>query len=223
MESILINNMQQAIHRASKFLLRDYYELELQQSSKSINKDFLQKSYEKCGERLSGELAKYSEQYNFKIVPIDSMLTFSRSLPYFGIVVIAFEKGDEESPIASIVEFPILGETFYAERSKGAWLRRYNNPNSGIVKLGASNREKDLVIVSKDDPSDSTIVKERIELNSDAYSVCLFCSGKVDYVKILNPTENISLITNLFVQESRGKIISDNPLILTNGCSSIGL
>lgn len=223
MESLLINHILQSIHKSSRFLYRDFFELEMQQSSSDINKDFLQKSYTKSGEKLAEELAKFGDQYTFNIKPIDSLLNFSRSMPYFGVSVLAFDKKNPEEPIVGVIDFPILQESYYAEKAKGMWLKRHHSSMSGSgIRLAVSRKKDDAILACDNVPEQLGDAKYIRNFGSDAYSLCLFVAGRVDLLYLSNPSENIGLISKLFVQEARGKINSQNPLILSNGCSSIG-
>lgn len=222
MESSLVNHILQSIHKASRFLYRDFFELEMQQSSKSSNKDFLQKSYTKCGERLAEELFKFGDQYTYNIKPIDSLLNFSRSLPYFGVTVIAFDKKNPEIPVAGVVDFPMLQESYYAEKGRGMWLKRHNSAMlEGSTRLAASKRNDELMLVCDKISDKLPKAKYTKIFDSDAYSLCLFVSGKADILYLSNPSEHILAISRFFVEEARGKINSQNPLILSNGCSNI--
>ena len=61
---------------------------------------------------------KNDSEYTFVIDPLDGTNNFSLGMPMFS-VSIALQKGDET--IAAVVYHPVINQTFYAEKGKGAY------------------------------------------------------------------------------------------------------
>jgi histidinol-phosphatase len=53
--------------------------------------------------------------------PVDGTVWFTLGVPTFGTLVGVLEDGE---PVVGVVHFPALGETVYAARGEGCWLRR---------------------------------------------------------------------------------------------------
>jgi fructose-1,6-bisphosphatase/inositol monophosphatase family enzyme len=223
MHSSLISFITGAINKSSRFLYRDFFEIEMQQSSKNSNNDFVQRAYKKCEETLTLELAKNSEKYNFDIIPIESLNNFARSIPYFSIIVVAYNKSDN-IPVAAVADFPILSETYYAEKGNGMWLQRHNMQGAGhsASRLRVSGKKDSIILLTDKAHNTKSNCSIRI-LGSNAYSISLIASGKSDIGHFSEISPILVTLAKLFIQESGGDIISDNPLILSNGCSSIDI
>jgi myo-inositol-1(or 4)-monophosphatase len=221
MNSPFISFILKAISKSSRFLYRDYFELELQQSSKSNMNDFVQKSYNKCENILNEELAKYGDKASFEIIPLEGRENFQHALPFFAVIVVGYKQNDT-IPAAVLVDFPVLGETYFSEKGSGMWLERHNRSSgtSSAIRLRVSKRVEHTLCIS-DQPKNifnNSIIRN---FGSVAYSICMVAAGKADIAQF-NDIDPILLKTaKLFIQEAGGKIISENPLILSNGCSNI--
>lgn len=140
--------------KAAKFLHRDYFELENLQRTGKTNIEFCLKSRLKLAEILTDGLNKYYKKiiklddewpivsYNGKAVifeTVDNIYNLSRALPYFAIIlsVVNITTGSV-TPEKTIINFPILGEVYYAEKGKGAWLERYISNFGGNKRLRVS-------------------------------------------------------------------------------------
>jgi myo-inositol-1(or 4)-monophosphatase len=222
MNSALINFILQSISKSSRFLYRDYFELEMQQSSKIINKDFIQRSYSKCEEKLKEELPKYGEKLKFEIIPIEAKENFAHAIPFFSIVVIAY-KDDSEIPDAAMIDFPILGESYFAEKGDGAWVVKHNSEmHNASRRLKVSKRTSDLLLLTNDDSKQIDGVEKR-NFGSVAYSICQVAAGKADALYFEEAHSTLVKAARLFMREASGEIKSDKPLILSNSCCNIPL
>jgi len=132
---VLIND---ALREASKFLHRDYFELEnLQNSARSI-KVFVDKAKTRVADNLQKSLTKYYKTIIFDpteldlsnldltgpIVLVDTLdgtYNFERAIPFFALVVtILTAKQGKISAEKVAINFPVLGEIYYAEQGKGS-------------------------------------------------------------------------------------------------------
>jgi len=221
MHSSFISFILKALNKSAKFLYRDYFELELQQSSKSNMADFVQKSYKKCEDILQTELAKYGDNASFEIIPIDGLDNFQHAIPFFAVIVVAY-KNNETTPTAVVIDCPVLGETYYSEKGSGVWLERHNRVSSttSSIRLRVSARKEKFLCAYDNGQNIKSEDAVRI-FGSSAYSLCMIAAGKADFAHLSNANTILILAARLFMQESGGKIISENPLILSNGYSNI--
>ena len=138
---VLIND---AIREASKFLHRDYFELENLQSSAKSLRVFVDKAKTRVTENLQKSLSKYYKTIIFDspeldlsaldftgpvalVDALDGSCNFERAIPFFALVVtILTTKQGKISAEKVAVNFPILGDTYYAEQGKGTWLERHS-------------------------------------------------------------------------------------------------
>ena len=164
-----INLITKACMKASRFLIRDFGEIEnLQVSSKGPG-DFVTSADKRTEKILIEELQKAHPEYgiiteetgiinksNTKnrwiIDPIDGTFNFMNGIPQFAISV-GYE---EESEIKCGVIFnPIMNEMFCAEKGNGAYL------NNSRIRVSKKNKIKDALIVTGG-PKGSSKIKDKI-------------------------------------------------------------
>ena len=164
-----INLITKACIKASRFLIRDFGEIEnLQVSSKGPG-DFVTSADKRTEKILIEELQKSHPEYgiiteeigiinksNSKnrwiIDPIDGTFNFMNGIPQFAISV-GYE---EENEIKCGVIFnPILNEIFCAEKGNGAYL------NNSRIRVSKKKKIKDALIVTGG-PKGISKIKEKI-------------------------------------------------------------
>ncbi len=237
MRSPLTSFVQSAVSRATKFLYRDFFELELSRSSKAIRNTFLQKSKAKAIDALKAELQKHpdvgvisegvfdksseSDKINFSINVVDSEDNMARAIPLFSISVLIYKvltNGSIDS-IAVIIEFPILRDVYIVEKSRGGVYLKSDSSSFSLKLKTSAFTVPDLII------NDSDVVLEDAyearKFGSISYALCMLASGKVDIVLPKEVNQHFFAIINFFVSEKLCHIISEEPMILSNGNSTI--
>lgn len=195
-------------------MYRDYYELEMQQSSKHISQDFIQRSFDKCQERLAADLPEYTEKLKFEIIPIEGRDNFAHAIPFFGIVVVAYKEADQKIPDAAVIDFPALGYSYFAENGDSAWILDHKSEmHNASRRLKASKRESGHLFITDDfsKANEGDIVRD---FGSIAYSICLLASGKADKAYFKNPHPTLIKVARLFMKEAGKEIKSEKPLII---------
>lgn len=101
------------------------------------------------------------------IDPLDGTSNYIHNLPLYGISIAYWR---EEQPIIGVLEFPRLGETFWAERRKGAFLNgerirvsQIKEPHRAIVGTGFPHQVEKWALV---EPAYARIVAEYQALRS---------------------------------------------------------
>ncbi len=139
----LIRMMERAARKAGARLRRDFGEVEHLQVSRKGPADFVSKADQAAERTLYDELLQARPDWGFLleeggeiegdpgkprwvIDPLDGTSNFLHGIPHFAISIAAQEprldgKGWGEV-IAAVVYQPITDETFWAEKSRGAWL-----------------------------------------------------------------------------------------------------
>lgn len=193
-----IKLISQSLRDSSKFLLRDYYELETLQGSGNRG-DFCQRAKRRYCTTCEENLSKYFQNIFFTIEGakqadftgeavvvhvIDSMENFSRANPFFGIMasVVVKQNGQLEN-ISTVIDFPILGESIKAERNKKAFFERYESNMPGLIKLKLSKTSSiDKAIIAGDKLNLDMMknISNYRFYGSDFYHLVLFLLGKVD-------------------------------------------
>jgi fructose-1,6-bisphosphatase/inositol monophosphatase family enzyme len=237
MRSPLISFVQSAVSRATKFLYRDFFELELARSSKPIRNTFVQKSKTKAIDTLKAELQKHpdvgviteggidqfaeSDKINFSINVVDSEDNMTRAIPLFSISILIYKvltNGSIDS-IAVIIEFPILRDVYIIEKSRGGVYLKSDSSSFSLKLKTSAFTVPDLII------NDSNIVLENTvetrKFGSISYALCMLASGKVDIVLPQEVNQHFIAIINFFISEKLCHILSEEPLILSNGNSTI--
>tara|TARA_Y100001936_G_scaffold240354_1_gene274670 strand:+ start:722 stop:1462 length:741 start_codon:yes stop_codon:yes gene_type:complete len=151
-----LNIMIKACEKASKFLIRDFGEIENLQVSKKGPKDFVTNSDIKIEKIIIEELNKarpsysiLSEEKGFKknkdqdntwiIDPIDGTINFLHGIPHFAISIALKYKNEI---VSGIVFDPIKDEMFYAEKNNGAF---FNNQR---IRVSKKNKIEDCLFVT---------------------------------------------------------------------------
>jgi len=232
----IINSLIAASRTAAKFLPRDFFELEMLQSTSRGTGEFCLKSYTRIKTILKEELYKHSKFLFFSdeefeiptnanvvllISPLDSIDNLSRALPFFGITITYLKKVNQILvPVYCIVNFPIFNEIYYAEKGGGVWIEKIAETHLNKLKRlrvsGCSDIEKAL-IVSHDINKNSRFLKNTRVFGSPCYEIALFASGKIDIVSLVSLDSIIKPAFELIVRESGGFIVENNDkFIATN-------
>ncbi len=153
-----LNIMIKAAEKASKYLIRDFGEVEKLQVSKKGPYDFVTKTDKQVEKILIQELSK-SKKYSFLteesgvidnkdkeniwiIDPIDGTTNFLHGIPHFAICIALQSK---KEIVSGLIFDPIKDEVFFGEKNKGAFLNnqrlRVSNKNSIDECLFSSNQE----------------------------------------------------------------------------------
>ncbi len=151
--------MIKAAEKASKFIIRDYGEVEKLQVSKKGPRDFVTKTDKQVEKILIEELSKIKKNYSFIseetgkinnsdkeniwiIDPIDGTTNFLHGIPHFAICLALISK---KQIISGLIFDPIKDEMFFAEKYKGAFLNnrrlRVSKKSSLDDCLFSSNHE----------------------------------------------------------------------------------
>ncbi len=154
-----LNIMIKAAEKASKFVIRDFGEVENLQVSKKGPRDFVTKTDRQVEKILIDELSKTRKNYSFLseevgkinnkdeeniwiIDPIDGTTNFLHGIPHFAICIALQSQKDV---VSGIIFDPIKDEMFFAEKNKGAFLNnhrlRVSSRNSIDECLFSSNHE----------------------------------------------------------------------------------
>lgn len=232
---VLIND---ALREASKFLHRDYFELEnLQNSARSI-KVFVDKAKTRVADNLQKSLTKYYKTIIFDpteldlsnldltgpIVLVDTLdgtYNFERAIPFFALVVtILTAKQGKISAEKVAINFPVLGEIYYAEQGKGTWFERYSfNFGTGTIRLRVSVNSKledSLISCSYQQLQLAQKISTNIRIfESYAYQIALLISGKSEIA--LLPNKPITHGLDLLVREAGGlSCVKNNVFFASN-------
>jgi myo-inositol-1(or 4)-monophosphatase len=151
--------MIKAAEKASKFVIRDFGEVEKLQVSKKGPRDFVTKTDKYVEKILIEELNKAKKNYSFLseeigsiknkdqeniwiIDPIDGTTNFLHGIPHFAVCIALQSKTEI---VSGLIFDPIKDEMFFAEKNKGAYLNnhrlRVSKKNSIEDCLFSSNQE----------------------------------------------------------------------------------
>lgn len=134
--SPLISVMIKAARAAESGLIRDFGEVESLKVSRKGPADFVSRADRRSEEIIFNELSKARPGYSFLmeergdvvgtdkthrfiVDPLDGTLNFLHSIPHFAISIALEREGEL---VAGVVHSVMSGETFWAEKGKGAWL-----------------------------------------------------------------------------------------------------
>lgn len=229
MQSPLTSFIATAMQKASRFLYRDFFELELSQSSKHTMDAFVSKAYSRTEETLINELRKHPKsgavgsgeptkgKINFTISAIDGIGNLTRAMPFFSLSVCAYyidENGVLE-PQCCVIDFPALGEICYVEKGKSALLIKNVSANSSIKLKPSTQLLPNIALMSEE--FSSLIECEKRSFGCFSYELVLLASGKADIIASSEVDQHFKLISELFVGETGIKVLSKNPMVISNG------
>jgi len=187
-----INLITRACMKASRFLIRDFGEIEnLQVSSKGPG-DFVSSADKRTEKIIIEELQKAHPDYgiiteetgiinksNTKnrwiIDPIDGTMNFLNGVPQFAISVGYEENGEI---VCGVIFNPIMNEMFCAEKGNGAYL------NNSRIRVSNKQKIKDALLVTGGPKVDSKIknkiFSEYISVSNNVSNVRKFGSAALD-------------------------------------------
>jgi len=229
MQSPLTSFIASAIQKPSRFLYRDFFELELSQSSKHMMDAFSAKAYMRTLEALTHELKKHPRaglvgdgepvkgKINFSISAIDGTKNLTRALPFFSISVCAYYVGDDgvSVPQACMMDFPALGEIYYAEQGKGVMLVKNASSNASVKLKPSAHSNPHMALV--DEEFGAAFVCEKRHFGCFSYEIALVAAGKADILVTHEVDMHFQLIAKLFAGEAGCKVISTSPMVVSNG------
>ena len=228
----------EALREASKFLHRDYLELENLQNSAKSRRSFVEKAKIRVTESLQKSLSKYYKTIIFDstdldlsgldftgsvalVDTLDGTYNFERAIPFFALVVtILTAKQGKISAEKVAINFPVLGDIYYAEQGKGTWLEKHSfNFGGGTIRLRvAVNNKLEDSLVSCNYPQ--LELAQKISTNirifeSYAYQIALLISGKSDIALLTN--NPITQGLDLLIREAGGlSYVKNNIFIASN-------
>ena len=168
----------QALTKASRFINRDFLELESMKSSRKKNYDFIDRSSKKLAESLSYELEKLQikllfsqtdlvEYHNWvktqkhighgamralMISVLDGVDNLVNALPFFStnITSLLWNDKNEISADMAAINFPALGELLYAQQGRGVFRERFigNSVGASRMRVSGNMDPKDIIIGS---------------------------------------------------------------------------
>ena len=140
----LIRVMERAARRAGGKLRRDFGEIEHLQVSRKGPADFVSKADMRAERSIyddllqarpgwgflleeAGEIKGEDETHRWVVDPLDGTSNFLHGIPHFAISIAAQERKLDGSAwgdvVAAGVYQPVTDETFWAEKTRGAWLQ----------------------------------------------------------------------------------------------------
>ena len=187
-----INLITKACLKASRFLIRDFGELENLQVSTKAPGDFVTSADKRTEKIIIDELRKAHPDYGFVseetgvinksniknrwiIDPIDGTMNFLNGIPQFAISIGYEEKGEIK---CGVVFNPIMNEMFIAEKGNGAYL------NNSRIRVSNKKDIKNALIVTGGPKSSSKIkdkiFSEYINISKNVSNVRKFGSAALD-------------------------------------------
>jgi myo-inositol-1(or 4)-monophosphatase len=224
--SPLLNFLVKASRKSTRLLSRDYFELENLQNSKRPTTDFVARSRIKVDESLREELLLYPDSaviYNvqspdptkamhFVVTPINGASNLSRAIPFFASIIVACEyKGGEMLPLASVINFPALGEIVYAEHGRGSSSERSidNSSQHGLKLRVSAHSSLESAMVA----TDIGLFKNSRSFGCDMYSAYLVAAGKIDIFLSNEMDDATKLAAGQLVHEAGGRTHADKEVL----------
>jgi|GEM_PF-2350200 len=235
MQTPLASFIASAMQKSSRFLYRDFFELEFSQSSKQMMDAFVSKAYVRTEDALINELRKHPNagsigdrapakgKINFTISAIDGVKNLTRALPFFSTSICAYYVDENHvlEPQCCVMDFPALGEMCYVEKGKGALIVKNTSANSSIKLKPSSHANPHMALVCEEFLH--SVACEKRNLGCFSQELVLLASGKADIIISNNSSPHFKLISELLSKETGCKVLSINPMIISNGHCNIQL
>ncbi len=187
-----INLIVKACMKASRYLIRDFGEIENLQVSEKGPGDFVTSADKRTEKILIDELQKAHPEYGvlseetgiinktnisnrWIIDPIDGTMNFLNGIPQFAISIGYEEDGEIK---CGVIFNPIMNEMFCAEKGNGAFL------NNSRMRVSNKKKIKDALLVTGG-PKGASKIKDKIfseykEVSKNASNVRKFGSAALD-------------------------------------------
>jgi len=223
------------MQKSSRFLYRDFFELELSQSSKHMMDAFVLKAYSRTEDALINELRKHPKsgavgdgeptkgKINFTISAIDGIKNLTRALPFFSTSVCAYYVGEDGvvEPQCCVIDFPALGEICYVEKGRGALLVKNASANASIKLKPSVHTNPHMALVCEE--FSHSVACEKRNLGCFSHELVLLASGKADIIVSNDSGQHFKLISALLSHETGCKVLSTSPMIISNGHCNISI
>jgi fructose-1,6-bisphosphatase/inositol monophosphatase family enzyme len=236
-----INSLIIASRNVAKLLQRDWFELEMLQTSSRNVSAFCDRAYSRTKESLISELSKHSkflfftdEAYDIPkeaevvllINPIDSMSNFAKSISFFATSITYLKKLNQTLvPTHCIIHFPIMNEIYYCKQGAGAWLEKdFSNSLNRAARLRVSNvlGAGQAKLVASDHYETALAISKHIRcFGSSCYDMALFCSGKVDIFHSSFIDKTLKMGFELMIRECGGFIIDNRTNLIASNYSKL--
>ena len=182
-----LNLMIKACETASKFIIKDFGEVESLQVSKKGPRDFVTKTDKKAEQVLMDELNKNKKKYSFIteetgviknsnkdsvwiIDPIDGTNNFIHGIPHFAIsLALQFEN----EIIIGVIYDPLRNDIFYAEKNNGSYFNNYR------IRVSKKNDIEDCLFATNHTGVKSTTLNTR-HTGCAALDLAYVGAGKFD-------------------------------------------
>jgi myo-inositol-1(or 4)-monophosphatase len=225
----------EAVRSASRFLQRDFFELENLQTSEKGTVAFCKKACNKSLQTMCESLSKYyktiiydneaAAKLDFEgkailIETLDGFENFSRSVPLFAtMITLLSKKGDIVVADAAVMNFPALGELYYTERGKGVYVELYSSNIAGAFRgraSGMNNIGEALLATSRECLDIGSKISKNIRMfESYLYSLALLVRGKIDVMLCKHRIISVKGV-ELFAIESGGGLYTQNDLLMAS-------
>jgi myo-inositol-1(or 4)-monophosphatase len=182
-----LNLMIKACETASKYIIKDFGEVENLQVSKKGPRDFVTKTDKKVEQVIINELSKNKKGYSFIteetgvienknkdnvwiIDPIDGTNNFLHGIPHFAISI-ALRIQNEI--VIGLVFDPLRNDIFYAEKNNGSYFNNYR------IRVSKRNNIDDCLFATSHDGARETTLNVR-HTGCAALDLAYVGAGKFD-------------------------------------------
>ena len=216
-----INLITKACMKASRFLIRDFGEIENLQVSKKGPTDFVTNSDLRTEKIIIQELKKARPNYSFLseeggieenkdkknkwiIDPIDGTVNFLHGIPHFAISI-GLQSNDEI--IAGLIYDPIKDEMFFAEKDNGAF------QNNQRIRVSKKSEINDCLFATNEEIRNEMKIPNR-KSGCAALDLAYVAAGRYDgfFQKNLNLWD---IAAGVILIKEAGGIVNDIDLDIT--------
>jgi myo-inositol-1(or 4)-monophosphatase len=238
-QSPTITVMTKAVIKASKGLLRDFFELEHLQVSIKSNKSFVTSADMKANNILKEELLKAKPTYSLVseesaeivgedpthkwiIDPLDGTVNYMHGFPHWAISV-ALEKNQEI--VAAVTYDPVRNEIFWTEKGCGAYV------NDRKIRVSGKKSVNDLLIsVGSVEINNSKIVPQIItnfssrKTGSSTLDMAYIASGRSDVLFYFqNPLNKWDVAAGMLLVKEAGGVLATSDGTITNNYQNLAI
>ncbi len=208
-----INILISACQKVSRFILRDFGEIEQLQSSVRGADNFVKSSLLRIENVLTDILQEVRPRYGF-ITPntekrgldiahkfiinvMDGVDSFKRGMPFFAISI-AIE--EQKKIIASVIYIPVLDKIFYAEKGRGAFVIE-----SRFTRRIRVSHTKDLftAAIGIAGSTQQTTFKNPVYFSSACLCTAYFSASSLDAC-IINTADFFDLTAGILIAKEAG-------------------
>jgi myo-inositol-1(or 4)-monophosphatase len=215
--SATVRVMIDVARKISSMIMRDYYELQLLQTSRKSLDSFYDHLVKRVLKKIEDDLTKARPEFLYDLTNnaqgdfwvfnvLEGKHNFLHAVPNFAISIAHVRKKNTFKEVVSgLIVLPFFKEAYYAELGKGAWLEQFDmqKDRADILRVSGRCEKQDLLLATNDPKFSGEGVRN---FGSVGLSLAYLASGRVDAV-VLEGIKYQDIAAGLLIARQAGAAV----------------